>query len=187
MTSKRWRMKWTACLRIWRPSLSLALVLVELFKTSTRRLPNSQVRTKPGIWGCWLSCSPCFHKGVTLSAFLFYRVPFQGFTPSYGSCSFCLNYPRDWTNVWSCRPMLRRWSPTAMPDVCCSSTATCPPSREFRMTATPSWTSWHRNSDRSSGLSAFRLEKLFWCIVAATQWHWRIYFIILKMADQNEI
>lgn len=36
-------MKWIAYLLTWRPSLSLALALVVLFKTSTHRLQNSQV------------------------------------------------------------------------------------------------------------------------------------------------
>ncbi len=61
MISKRWKMKWTACPLTWRQSLSSVLASVALFKTSTNRLPNSQVRSKLSV---------CFVESVVEDAMM---------------------------------------------------------------------------------------------------------------------
>lgn len=63
-------MKWIACLPTWQQSLSSALVSVVLFKTSTHRLQNSQVR--PKLMVCFVQSVCCWglHSGY-LSIFAF--------------------------------------------------------------------------------------------------------------------
>lgn len=59
-------MKWIACLLTWRQSLSSVLVSVVLFKTSTRRLQNSQVRLKSVSLFCEASCGAHHHSYLHL-------------------------------------------------------------------------------------------------------------------------
>lgn len=63
-------MKWIACPLTWQPLLNLALALVVLFKTSTHRLPNSQVKTKLGVLGCGRSCPASFKMDTFVNIFV---------------------------------------------------------------------------------------------------------------------